>query len=134
MNRVSVSIAAVLCCTSFAYAEETVRLADVVVTPTGSEKESFDTALGANTALWVELAGLTASRQDDPGPNERETDGYTIGDVRVGVDLGTTWSFVAAVENLADESYQDHLSSVWQEFGMSDRYGRNVKLMAKARF
>ena len=94
----------------------------------------YDTSLGAKNALWVELAGLTAAKQDKTGANERETDGYTRGDVRMGVDLGETWSFVAAVENFTDELYQDHLSSTWQEFGLNDQPGRNVKLMAKARF
>ncbi|AKJ64807.1 TonB-dependent receptor plug domain-containing protein [Kiritimatiella glycovorans] len=94
----------------------------------------YDATLGAENGLWVELAGLTASDQDKTGPNERETDGYTRGDVRMGVDLGETWSFVAAVENFTDELYQDHLSSVWQGFGLNDQPGRNVKVMVKARF
>ncbi len=94
----------------------------------------YDATLGAENGLWVELAGLTASDQDKTGPNERETDGYTRGDMRMGVDLGETWSFVAAVENFTDELYQEHLSSTWQEFGLNDQAGRNVKLMAKARF
>lgn len=94
----------------------------------------YDARLGASSGLWVELAGLTASKQDKTGTNERETDGYTRGDVRMGVDLGDTWSVVAAVENVTDELYQDHLSSVWQEFALNDQPGRNVKVMAKARF
>jgi TonB-dependent heme/hemoglobin receptor len=94
----------------------------------------YDAKLGAKNGLWVELAGLTASDQDTTGPNERETDGYTRGDIRMGVDLGDSWSFVAAVENFTDELYQDHLSATWQEFGLNDQPGRNVKLMAKARF
>jgi len=94
----------------------------------------YETTLGATNGLWVELAGLTASDQDKTGPNERETDGYTRGDVRMGVDLDGTWSFVAAVENFTDELYEDHLSSVWQSFGLNDQAGLNVKVMAKARF
>jgi outer membrane receptor protein involved in Fe transport len=93
----------------------------------------YDLALGAN-ALWVELAGLTAADQDKVGPNERATDGYTRGDVRLGVDVGASWSLMAAVENFADVLYQDHLSSTWQEFGLNDQAGRNVKVMVKARF
>jgi outer membrane receptor protein involved in Fe transport len=93
----------------------------------------YEAALDAEILLWVELAGLTASDQDRTGANERETDGYTRGDVRMGVDLGDTWSFVVAVENFTDELYQDHLSSTWQEFGLNDQAGRNVKAMAKAR-
>ena len=94
----------------------------------------YETTLGATNGLWVELAGLTAWDQDETGPNERETDGYTRGDVRMGVDLGKTWRFIAAVENFTDKLYQDHLSSAWQSFGLNDQPGRNVKVMAKARF
>lgn len=94
----------------------------------------YETTLGATNGLWVELSGLTASDQNKTGPNERKTDGYTRGDVRIGIDFGQTWSIVAAVENFTDELYQDHLSSSWQEFGLNDQPGRNVKVMAKARF
>ncbi|WP_321372472.1 TonB-dependent receptor [uncultured Desulfuromusa sp.] len=94
----------------------------------------YDTFFGAENALWVELSGLTASDQDKTGDNERKTDGYTRGDVRMGIDIGEIWSFVAAVENFTDESYQDHLSSVWQSFGLNDQPGLNVKTMLKARF
>jgi hemoglobin/transferrin/lactoferrin receptor protein len=94
----------------------------------------YDTDFGADNGFWFELAGLTAFDQDRTGANERETDGYTRGDVRIGVDLDESWSFVAAVENVADELYRDHLSSAWQAFGVNDRPGRNAKLMAKARF
>ncbi|MEZ4602688.1 MAG: hypothetical protein R2861_04545 [Desulfobacterales bacterium] len=80
------------------------------------------------------LQGLTAAEQDNIGPNERETDGYTRGDVRMGVDIGETWSIAMAVENFTDELYQDHLSSSWQEFGLNDQPGRNIKVMAKASF
>ena len=100
----------------------------------GSYGVRYEATLGATNGLWVELSGLTAAHQDKTGPNERETDGYTRGDARMGVDIGETWSFVAAVENFTDELYQDHLSSSWQEFGLDDQTGRNVKVMAKARF
>jgi len=94
----------------------------------------YDVSFGAENGLWMDLSGLTASDQDETGANERETDGYTRGDARMGVDLGETWSLVAAVENFTDELYRDHLSATWQEFGLNDQPGRNVKLMAKARF
>ena len=94
----------------------------------------YDQILGAHNALWIELSGVTASDQDRTAANERETDGYTRGDVSMGVDLGETWSFVAAVENVADVNYEDHLSTVWQEYGLTDQAGRNLKLMVKARF
>jgi outer membrane receptor protein involved in Fe transport len=82
----------------------------------------------------VELAGLTVADQEKTGPNGRETDGYTRGDVHMGVDIGETWSFILAVENFTDKQYQDHLSSSWQEFGVSDQPGRNIKVMAKGTF
>jgi outer membrane receptor protein involved in Fe transport len=52
----------------------------------------------------------------------------------MGVDIGETWSFILAVENFTDKQYQDHLSSSWQEFGVSDQPGRNIKVMAKGTF
>ncbi|MCU0782885.1 MAG: TonB-dependent receptor [Verrucomicrobia bacterium] len=94
----------------------------------------YETKLSKGSKFWAEISGLTASEQDKTGPNERPTDGYTRGDVGLGVDVGSTWSFVAAVENFTDELYQDHLSSPWQESGLNDQPGRNVKLMVKARF
>nr|VFJ78003.1 MAG: hemoglobin/transferrin/lactoferrin receptor protein [Candidatus Kentron sp. FW] len=94
----------------------------------------YDAALDAKRRIWAELSGLTVANQNKTGSNERRTDGYTRGDVRIGVDLDKTWSFIAAVENFTDESYQDHLSSTWQEFGLNDQAGRNVKVMVKARF
>ena len=94
----------------------------------------YEAALGVTNRFWMELAGLTASDQDKTGPNERKTDGYTRGDARVGIDFDKTWSIVGAVENFTDKLYQDHLSSSWQEFGLNDQPGRNVKVMAKARF
>lgn len=94
----------------------------------------YEITLGAKHGIWSELSGITAAQQDKTGPNERATDGYTRGDMRVGVDVGETWSFIAAVENFTDELYQDHLSATWQEFGLNDQPGRNFKLMAKAKF
>jgi len=94
----------------------------------------YDANLGVENGIWFELAGMSVSKQDETGSNERETVGYTIGDIRLGVDLGDTWSFVAAVHNFTDALYQDHLSSVWQGFGLNDQPGRNIKLLAKLRF
>jgi outer membrane receptor protein involved in Fe transport len=94
----------------------------------------YDSALGAENGIWVELSGLSASKQDDTGRNERETDGYTRGDIRLGLDIGEKWSLVAAVENFSDELYQDHISATWQEFGLNDQPGRNIKVLAKLRF
>ncbi len=94
----------------------------------------YERPAGAAGRLWTELGGRTAASQDRTGPNERPTDGYTLGDFRLGMDIGETWSMVAAVENFTGKLYQDHLSSTWQAFGLNDQPGRNVKLMVKARF
>ena len=94
----------------------------------------YDGQLGEETGYWLELSGVTAADQNDTGPNERETEGYTIGNIRIGVDIGEIWSVVSAIENVTDELYHDHLSSTWQEFGLSDQPGRNVKCMVKAVF
>ncbi len=94
----------------------------------------YETSLGSDSKFWAEISGLTASSQNHIGTNERQTGGYTRGDVRLGVDVGNTWSLVAAVENFTDKLYQDHLSSPWQESGLNDQPGRCVKLMVKARF
>lgn len=94
----------------------------------------YDLALGDRSDLWLEVSGVTAADQDKTDPRERETDGYTLGHVRMGLDVGATWSLMAAVENVTDELYQDHLSMAWQEFGMNDQPGRNVKLLLKAAF
>lgn len=94
----------------------------------------YDSTMEADNTFWIELSGLTASNQDKTGPNERETDGYTRGDVRAGITLSDSWSLIGAVENFTDELYQDHISATWQEFGLNDQPGRNFKVMAKATF
>jgi hemoglobin/transferrin/lactoferrin receptor protein len=91
-------------------------------------------AVNGDTPWWVELSGQTAADQTDTAPNEKETDGYTIGDLRAGIEFGEGWSVVGAVENFTDESYQNHLSAVWQAFGQQDQPGRNIKLMVKRIF
>nr|VFJ74048.1 MAG: TonB dependent receptor [Candidatus Kentron sp. FW] len=94
----------------------------------------YDATLGAKSRIWTELAGLSVANQNKTGPGERKTSGYTRGDIRMGVDIDKTWSFIAAVENFTDKHYRDHLSSTWQAFGLNDQVGRNVKVMVKARF
>ena len=94
----------------------------------------YETSLSLKHRLWLELVGLSAADQEKTGPNERETDGYTRGDLRFGIDVGEALSFFAALENFTDELYHDHLSSTWQEYGLCDQPGRNFKLMVKGRF
>lgn len=94
----------------------------------------YEVPLEGDHLVWLELSGQTAGDQERTGPNERTTEGYTIGDLFVGLETAGGWSVVAGVENFTDENYQNHVSSVWQEFGLSDQPGRNVKVMVKARF
>lgn len=94
----------------------------------------YELAFGKGNTFWSEAGGTTAADQSHVGVNERQTDGYTIGDIRMGLDWNRSWSVVAAVENIADVLYQDHLSACWQEFGISDQPGRNVKVMLQFRF
>ncbi len=84
--------------------------------------------------LWAELSGTSAARQKHPGPNEKDTAGWTRFDFRAGYDLGDRWSLLFAVENLTDKSYHDHLSGAWQLFDLYEQAGRNFKLMATFRF
>jgi hemoglobin/transferrin/lactoferrin receptor protein len=97
----------------------------------------FDQAFGDHENkrhLWAELSGTSAARQKHPGPNEKDTAGWTRIDFRAGYDLGDRWSLSFAVENLTDKSYHDHLSGAWQLFNLYEQAGRNCKLMATLRF
>lgn len=98
-------ITTMLCClASLSFSQDIISLSDVMITPTGSEKESFDTSLPVNLLELRDLEEKVAT------------------------------SVAEIFQNEPDELYQDHLSSVWQEFGLNDQPGRNIKLMAKARF
>ena len=84
--------------------------------------------------FWIELSGITASDQNKTHHNEQNTSGYSRFDLHAGVNLSKNWSFVFGVENLTDELYYDHLSSTWQDIGVTDNPGRNVQFMIKAKF
>ena len=47
---------------------------------------------------------------------------------------GDTRRVSAAAENVGDKRYRNHVSTAWQVFGVTDRAGRNAKLMLNARF
>lgn len=83
---------------------------------------------------WGEVALTTAAGQHHPGPNERETAGYTRLDLSAGINVSEHWSVTAAVENVTDQRYENHVSSAWQAFGVSDQPGRNAKIMLSTRF
>jgi len=94
----------------------------------------FENPLAGGSRFWSELGGITAASQSDPGPNERSTEAYTIGNFSLGLESASGWSLVAAVENFSDRLYRDHLSTVWQEYGIADQPGRNFKLTLRTQF
>ncbi|MEZ4602693.1 MAG: hypothetical protein R2861_04570 [Desulfobacterales bacterium] len=55
MKSVFAFVTALLCCASFVFAEEAVTLPEIVMTATGSEKESFNTSLPVNVIETHEL-------------------------------------------------------------------------------
>ncbi len=94
----------------------------------------FETKIYNKYGYWLELTGESAAKQNHLGPNERETSGYTVGNIRTGLNINNNWKIVFAVENFTDKLYEKHTSAAWQEFGISDQAGRNVKLQAKVSF
>lgn len=93
----------------------------------------YDTEI-YNNNCWIELTGETAAKQTHLGPNEIETDGYTIGNIRTGIAANNGLSFIFAIENIADTLYEKHTSAIWQGFGISDQAGRNIKLQVQYKF
>lgn len=64
-------------------------------------------------SFWAEGGAHSAARQDRvDATSETETAGYTVFDIRCGVDYGRTVSLTAWVKNLTDKSYHNHLSRV----------------------
>jgi hemoglobin/transferrin/lactoferrin receptor protein len=92
------------------------------------------TELGGEKRLWSELGGLSAAKQSNAAPTEERTSGWTRLDFRLGLDMGESWSLVAAVENIFNKHYHDHLSRAWQDFDLDDQAGRNVKVGVVVRF
>jgi hemoglobin/transferrin/lactoferrin receptor protein len=90
--------------------------------------------LGVERRIWSEAVLLWADGQTEPGPGERATPSWRRIDLRGGWALGEHWSVTAAVENLTDSAYSDHLSRVWQDLGRTSQPGRNVKLSARLGF
>lgn len=90
--------------------------------------------LGLERRIWSEAVLLWTDGQTDPGPGERATPSWRRIDLRGGWALGEHWSLTAAVENLTDSAYSDHLSRVWQDLGITSQPGRNVKVSARLGF
>lgn len=94
----------------------------------------YEKDLAEQQKLWIEFSGLSVSDQNKVNANEKKTSGYTRLDLHAGVELGGNWSFIVGVENLTDELYYDHLSTTWQDVGLTDNPGRNFKVMLKGTF
>ncbi len=90
--------------------------------------------LGGESRIWSEAVLLWTDGQSDPGPGERATPSWRRIDLRGGWALGEQWSLTAAVENLTDSAYSDHLSRVWQDLRRTSQPGRNVKVGARLGF
>ena len=90
--------------------------------------------LSRERQVWSEAIVIWTDGQTEPGPGERNTPSWRRIDLRGGWGLGARWSLTAAVENLTDSAYKDHLSRVWQDMGMTSQPGRNVKLGARLGF
>ena len=63
--------------------------------------------------LWIDLAVRFADHQDRVATSrfEQETAGWVIYNLAAGFDLAGGWSLSAAVENLTDHAYAEHLNS-----------------------
>ncbi|MBZ9628300.1 TonB-dependent receptor [Psychroflexus sp. CAK1W] len=87
-----------------------------------------------NTSLFSKVRGV--ARQDRPGFNEEETDGFTL----VDIGLSTTFKFGStntleasfALQNLFNETYVDHLS-ILRAFNIPSP-GRNLMLNLRYKF
>jgi hemoglobin/transferrin/lactoferrin receptor protein len=63
--------------------------------------------------FWSELAVHSAARQDRiDETSETETPGYTVCDVRLGINYTELVSITGFVKNITNKSYHDHLSRV----------------------
>lgn len=90
--------------------------------------------LGVERQIWSEAVLLWTDGQTNTGPGERATPSWRRLDLRGGWSLGGHWALTAAVENLTDSAYSDHLSRVWQDLGRTSQPGRNVKVSARLGF
>ncbi len=63
--------------------------------------------------LWIDLASRFAGRQERVATSrfEQETPGWAIYNLSAGFELARGWKLTAAVENLTDHAYAEHLNS-----------------------
>ncbi len=81
--------------------------------------------------LWVDAAAKFTDRQDRVATSrfEQETPGATVYNLAARYQVGDTWAVTAAVDNLTDHAYADHLNSP-NPFSRQRvlEMGRNVRL------
>ncbi|MFQ5580742.1 MAG: TonB-dependent receptor domain-containing protein, partial [Nitrospiria bacterium] len=78
--------------------------------------------------FYIDLRGRFIGRPDRLGPGETVTGGYSVYDIRAGVDMSDSLRASAAVENLSDKEYQEFLS------GGLTAEGINVAVNLRYRF
>lgn len=78
--------------------------------------------------FYVDLRGRFVGRPDRIAPGEAETGGYSVYDIRAGVDMSDSFRASAAIENLTDKEYQEFLS------GGLTAEGINVAVNLRYRF
>ena len=70
--------------------------------------------IGANSSYWLEISADLFNKQDQPAPEESETPGYAIANLRTGLNFANYGIFhdvrlSLKVENLFDKHYYSHL-------------------------
>ena len=82
--------------------------------------------------FWGELAAHSTARQDRiDETSETETPGYTVGDVRLGINYTELVSITGFVKNITNKSYHDHLSRVSH---MDEQPERSIGGSVRVRF
>jgi iron complex outermembrane receptor protein len=71
-------------------------------------------ATGSKRGPWVDLGARRVERQDRVATArlEQATPGYTVVDLAAGWRFAERWELAAGADNLLDEAYADHLSSL----------------------
>jgi iron complex outermembrane recepter protein len=90
-----------------------------------AEKEK----MGFLKDAFLKVNSSSAFNQNNPGPDEDKTNGYTLFDISIGTNLKIgkqTISLVIGVNNIFDKKYIDHLSTL-KEVNYFDP-GRNVDI------
>lgn len=83
---------------------------------------------------WSEMSFRWSDAVSDPATGERATPSWWTLDMSLGLSPGSGWTMAAAVENLLDEAYSDHLSRTWQDLGVTSGVGRNARVSVRKVF